>query len=57
MNLTFIFSILFIYLFEREHRQGGGAEGEREAEPLLSRVCSVLTLGTLGSWLEPKAGA
>ena len=56
----FIFKkILFIYLTERERAQAGGAaEGEGEADFLLSREPDVgLDLKTLRSWPEPKAAA
>ena len=35
--LSFFFKSLFIYLIKREQEQGGGAEGEGEADSLMSR--------------------
>ena len=52
--------ILLIYLREREreHKQGGGAEGERETDSPLSREPDVgLDPRTLGLGPEPKAEA
>ena len=37
----YLFIKVFICLFEREHKQGGGAEGKREADSLLSREPNV----------------
>ena len=45
MNFYFIFKILFIYLREREHKQGEGIEGE--ADSPLSREPDV---GLPGPW-------
>ena len=47
-SFFFLFKILLIYL--RESKQGGGAEGEEEADYLLSREPDVaLNPGTPGS--------
>ena len=50
MKETLFLRILFIYLFEREHKWGAGTEGEGEADSLLSREPDAgLDPGTPGS--------
>ena len=61
LNFQKILKILFIYLREWASERawaGGGAEGEGEADSLLSREPSVgLNPRTLGPWPELKADA
>ena len=51
------FKRMYLFIWEREHKQEGRTGGEGETGSPLSREPDVGSIQTLESWPEPKADA